>query len=150
MSSRRLVLAGLICSFATVAAPASAKAPALGPGQVWNLRDQRYPAAQVVIGRLEKLGDVSVVHVSVLQVLAGGQESGQVLTFGHMPFTEEAVRRSIGSQIRDGLGAHPGFDAGYAEWRSARGGVFTITIPEALAVAMQAMMSAPSEANEAI
>src|SRR2546425_8916772 len=101
------------------------------PGQVWSFHtpaDQ--PAALITVLRVEtnpKLG--SIVHVALSGVsLPNGGTNVQ-----HMPFSEQAIDRSVISLIRENEPL-PDFRDGYDEWRRAfdagRGGVFTVTVAE--------------------
>jgi hypothetical protein len=55
-------------------------------------------------------------------------------TFEHMPCTRHALERSVTKLVKDNM-AVPEFRAGYDNWRGACGGVYTITVAQALDVA---------------
>ena len=130
------------------ASPVKGAPTRLRPGQVWSLADERYPTAQVIIGRLEKVGPDEVVHVSVLGVPVTKPDGGlKLIVFGHMPFTEEAVRRSVGRRIKARGPLYSGFEEGYSEWRRAKGGVFILSIGDAIEVGLKTM-SQPLETVE--
>ena len=61
------------------------------------------------------------------------KDSVVLVNGGHMPFSEDAVRRSVNGLERSDASVTATFRSGYKEWKSANGGVFTITIPEAVA-----------------
>jgi hypothetical protein len=86
-----------------------------------------------------------VVHVSVIGVRTNAEsEPGEAINIGHMPFAEDAARRSVGRRLATGGRPDENFELGYAQWRSGQGGVFTITISQAVALAL-GMMSAPPQ-----
>lgn len=60
----------------------------------------------------------------------GGPEPNN---FAHMPFTRDAIERSVVKVAKED-GPVPDFNEGYDEWRRACGGVYTITVAEAIEV----------------
>jgi hypothetical protein len=50
-----------------------------------------------------------------------------------MPFSREAIERSVTKFVKET--STPSFQSGYDEWRNACGGVYTITVAEAIKVA---------------
>lgn len=50
-----------------------------------------------------------------------------------MPFTRDAIERSVVKVAKED-GPVPDFNEGYDEWRRACGGVYTITVAEAIEV----------------
>ena len=65
-----------------------------------------------------------------LRNCTGGPEPDN---FQHMPFARDSIERSVTKLVNEG--SVPDFQAGYDEWRSACGGVYTITVGEAIQVA---------------
>ena len=65
-----------------------------------------------------------------LKNCSGGPEPE---TIEHMPFAREAVERSVTKLLKEGSKV-PDFQAGYNDWRNACGGVYTISVAEAVAV----------------
>jgi len=80
---------------------------------------------------LPKVG--TIVHVRVdhirLRNCTGGPEPDN---FQHMPFTRDAIERSITKLEKDGVNT-PDL-SGYEQWRADCGGVYTITVAEAIKV----------------
>ena len=81
--------------------------------------------------QLPSIGEV--VHVSVGGVRirnprAPGGVSDQV---PHMPFARLALEKSITNLLHDTVEL-PAYEDGYAEWKRARGGAFSISVREAL------------------
>lgn len=85
------------------------------------------------IEAVPKIG--TIIHIRVdkvrLRNCTGGPEPHN---FQHMPFTREAVERSITELVKESSEI-PDYKAGYDEWHKACGGVYTITVAEAVAVA---------------
>jgi hypothetical protein len=105
------------------------------PGQVWQYNTRSHEkASTLTILKVESLpkGGV-IIHIRVdkvrLRNCTGGPEPDN---FQHMPFTHEAIERSVTKLIKEG--DVPEFQDGYDEWRKACGGVYTITVAEAIKV----------------
>jgi hypothetical protein len=97
------------------------------PGQVWSLQVPGSPQALLKILRVETLTRVgTIVHVAVTNV---------PMTVGHMPFAEAAIDRSVVELVGTDPVRPESLD-GYQEWRNAKGGWFTVTVPEALKVVL--------------
>jgi len=114
---------------------AGASAPDFKVGQQWSYHTRpQDPQSTLIIGRIEELPAFgTVVHISVINVnVHGGPDSSAVThVVHHMPVTPEALRQSVISH----LGAAPvaeHFEDGYRAWQQAKGGVFTITVSEAV------------------
>jgi hypothetical protein len=104
-------------------------------GQEWQFQGRTGdPQPTLVIDRIEQIPNVGeVVHVSVRGVHirnphAPGGFSDQL---PHMPLSRSAVEKSITKLLHDSV-ALPGYEEGYNQWMAAHGGVFTITVQEAL------------------
>ncbi len=99
------------------------------PGQVWAFKDsESEPDARVTVLRVDHIDTQgTVVHISVSGInLPNG---GTVI--GHMPFTEAALNQSVTTLLRSDAPL-PDFKAGYEQWRWGGGGIFTISIAEAI------------------
>jgi len=104
-------------------------------GQVWAYRTR--PGDQgstLTIGRLEESAVAGrVVHISVSDVhiknprIAGGYST----QLPHAPFSETAIEQSV-TELVGKASPPPDFEAGYQQWQQARGGVFTISVAEAV------------------
>ena len=143
----RFVLGFCLAIACLVASPALAETP-FAPGQVWTLAGSDFPDARIVIDKLETWNDKPIVHVSITQVALPGAP-GQLPRFTivqHMPFTQEALRASVGTLVQADGQPFAGFEGGYAEWQSARGGVFTVTVAQALKIAL-GMMPPPTASS---
>ncbi|MCW5714886.1 MAG: hypothetical protein KIT43_10280 [Bauldia sp.] len=135
---RRSVLAiiGLGLLAPALAMPARAQVTFV-PGQVWSVRDMP-EATQLIIGRVERFGTTTAVHVSIVGVPVpiDWPGPGGTTQVAHMPFDADALAASVEQLIGTDGTALPNFQDGYAEWRRARGGVFTISVAEAVSFAL--------------
>jgi hypothetical protein len=103
------------------------------PGQVWAYKTRQSEESSTLtilkVEELPKLG--TIIHIRVdkirLRNCTGGPEPSK---FEHMPFTREAIERSVTKMVREG--SIPDYQEGYDEWLKACGGVYTITVAEAV------------------
>jgi hypothetical protein len=58
--------------------------------------------------------------------------AGQTTVIAHMPFDRAALSASVDQIVSTGAAPAPQFEEGYQEWRSANGGIFTISVPQAV------------------
>jgi hypothetical protein len=105
------------------------------PGQVWQYNTRSHEkASTLTILKVESLPKLGVIiHIRVdkvrLRNCTGGPEPDN---FQHMPFAREAIERSVTKLVKEG--DVPEFQDGYDEWRKACGGIYTITVAEAIKV----------------
>lgn len=103
-------------------------------GQVWKYKTRpNEEQSTLTILRIESLPKLGVIiHIRVddirLRNCTGGPEPNNI---AHMPFSRDAIERSVVKLAKEG-GAVPDFQDGYDEWRRACGGVYTITVAEAI------------------
>lgn len=116
---------------------------AFRPGQVWAYQTRPgEDSSTVTILRVEEAPKLGViVHVAVEGVRVPSPTPGQFVTrLVHLPFAKAAIERSVTRKLRDDAPV-PSFDEGYQQWRAAfdtgSGGIFTITIAEAVDVVSQ-------------
>jgi hypothetical protein len=113
--------------------PEVAKDSKFVPGQIWAYKTRKKEESSTLtilkVEEIPKLG--TIIHIRVdkirLRNCTGGPEPDK---FEHMPFTRDAVERSVTKMIREG--DIPDFREGYDEWRKACGGIYTITVAEAV------------------
>jgi hypothetical protein len=116
-------------------APTEVKDSKFRPGQVWQYKTRPGEEDSTItilkIETLPKLG--TIVHIRVekirLKNCTGGPEPDK---FEHMPFARDAIERSVTKLVRENK--VPDFSDGYAQWRNACGGVYTISVAEAIGV----------------
>lgn len=110
-------------------------------GQMWSYRARQHEEKSyfiiVKIGHDDKLG--TLVHIAMRGLKMKNRRSPDGIsdTVNHMPFTEEAVKRSALKLLKEKVDL-PDYKEGYQMWRDAfdaeRAGVYTITIVEAVEV----------------
>ena len=111
-------------------------------GQEWEFEGRPTdPHPTLVIVRVEQLPKVGdVVHVSVRGVRIRNPRAANGFSdnLPHMPFSRAAVERSVTTLVHDSV-ALPAYEEGYKQWKNARGGVFTISVREAIDFAERAL-----------
>ena len=110
-------------------------------GQMWSYRARQHEEKSyfiiVKIGHDAKLG--TLVHIAMRGLKMKNRRSPDGIsdTVNHMPFTEDAVKRSTLKLLKEKVEL-PDYKEGYQMWRDAfdaeRAGVYTITIAEAVKV----------------
>lgn len=112
---------------------------AFAAGQVWayNARPGE-EASRIVVCRVEtdpKLGEIVHIHVNGVRLKNKRAPGGSSDQIGHMPYSGEALRKSV-TKLESSAGALPPFEDGYQEWRRAfdqgKAGVWTGAVSEAL------------------
>jgi hypothetical protein len=96
----------------------------LAPGQVWTTFSD--PPLRVLIGRIEQLGDRPVVSVMLLGSPAPEGFETRTLDIHHAPFDAPALIAELEDLEAEGVEIPASFEEGYAEWKGAGGGVWTI------------------------
>jgi hypothetical protein len=115
--------------------PETTKDSKFSPGQVWAYKTrQKEESSTLTILKVEALPKLgTIIHIRVdkirLRNCAGGPEPDK---FEHMPFARDAIERSVTKMVKEAT--MPDFQEGYDEWRKACGGVYTITVAEAVSV----------------
>ena len=114
------------------------------PGQVWSYKTrQGEENSSMEILRVEKYDEFGIViHVAVKGVnirSADGKVNNQI---PHLPFTKEAIERSVIAMVQENQPL-PQYEMGYNLWKDAinnrKGGVWTITVSEAITLAEDAL-----------
>ena len=109
------------------------------PGQIWRYKTRPgEDASTITILKIESLPKPvgTVVHVRVDDVHLTNCTGGPTPErFEHMPFTREALDRSITTLVKND--AEVPDLSGYRQWLADCGGVYTITVAEAINVAQK-------------
>jgi hypothetical protein len=117
--------------------------PDFAPGQEWSIKSASPTTAKVVIGRLETWDHSKIiVHVSINDVPVPRDVAGAVATtsIGHMPFDKAALAASADRLLSSNVPPAPAFESGYEQWKSAKGGVFTISVEKAIEIVVQTLI----------
>lgn len=106
----------------------------LAPGQVWTIRTPSPTPIRVVIVRLEPWHNKIVAHVSIIDIPIpqGLPGAGGLTRIDHMPFDETALMASLRTLVGERALPAPHFEDGYRQWKAARGGIFTVSVPDAI------------------
>jgi hypothetical protein len=133
-----LLLTAMLChgKDKTCPPPEPVKDSKFRPEQVWAYKNRTgEDKSFLTILKIESLPKVgTIIHIRVdnirLRNCTGGPEPDN---FQHMPFTRDAIERSV-TKLQKESSDVPDYQAGYDEWRAACGGVYTVTVAEAVAV----------------
>jgi len=105
------------------------------PGQVWQYKTRPHEEGSTLtilkVETLPKQG--TIIHIRVekirLRNCTGGPEPDK---FEHMPFSRDALERSVTKLVKER--SVPDFQTGYDAWKDACGGVYTISVADAVQV----------------
>lgn len=125
-------MAGRIAAAAALfAAPAGAQEPrtAYSVGQVWEYRTR--PSDEGSLLRIQNIEDSSeagpIYHISVIGVrFRQAPLSGEL---AHLPVSRVTLDASV-TRLSGATPSFPDVTPGIAQWREARGGVFTVPLAE--------------------
>lgn len=124
-------------------APASTSMPRpeLAAGQEWSVGSAPQLAAKIVIGRIEPWRGQTVVHISIIDIQPAAADSAALRMQGvaHTPFERSALAQSLGELLATGVAPLRDFEEGYQQWKDANGGIFRVSIPEAIRVMAQTL-----------
>lgn len=96
--------------------------PKFEVGQKWSIKDS---PIEGVIGRIDSFpGGKTAISVSVFNVPCPPDAGCTAITMGHTPFDSTALAKSVDKLIGEHEATAPQFEAGYANWQQAKGGIF--------------------------
>ena len=107
---------------------------AFAPEQEWAYDTRpEDTGSTLVIGKIEPLPHVRVIHIHVkgANIRNPRAPGGVSHALGHMPISEEALRRSV-TRLVGPAAVDAAFTGGYEQWVRNEGGVFTISVREAI------------------
>ncbi len=90
------------------------------------------------VDRAPKLGDV--FHISIVGVKVKGPK-GILIELPHAPVARVALEKSV-TKLSTSNVSFPDFQPGYADWKSAKGGVFNVSVAEIVSFVEQAVSGA--------
>lgn len=138
---RRLMVAGLGLASMTGAATADAPSQPYAEGQVWEYRTRPEDKGSLLkIQAIDASPELRMIgpvyHVSII----GLHFKGLPLegTLQHAPFSKAALDASV-TRLSSSKAAFPEIGSGIAEWKRAHGGVFTVSVADAVSFAEQAV-----------
>lgn len=122
-----LKLAAIFFAFvATIAAAQAADTAVFQPGQMWTVKNSDI---RIVVGRVEPFAKgKTAVSISVLNVPCPPEAGCKTTIVAHAPFDAEVLAGSVDKLVSTSAQTAPQFDQGYANWKQANGGVFTVPV----------------------
>lgn len=125
----------VLCALAAVVMLAGFAAPdRYAAGQVWEYRTRAADAGSLLkIQRVETPAghDGPIYHISVIGLGLSNPAVGTELP--HSPVSRETLDASV-TRLSDQRPEFPDAAPGIAQWKSAQGGVFTITVAEIIQI----------------
>ena len=126
---RRLIALILLMLAPLVPAVAQDGAARYAAGQVWEYRTRAADAGSLLrIYSAEPTPAGEVYHISLIG-LGYGRGMAHGGEFGHMAVSRKTLDQSV-TRLSNSKAAFPDPTEGIAQWREAKGGVFTIPIAE--------------------
>lgn len=138
---RHLRLACLGLAMVAGALAATPTVDRYSEGQVWEYKTR--PADKGSLLKIQKIENLpqsaktgSVYHVSIIGLhFVGLPLNGELQ---HAPFSKVSLDASV-TKLSSSKAAFPDASGGLADWRQSQGGVFTITVAEAVSFVEQTM-----------
>jgi len=110
----------------------AAPQPKYAEDQVWEYHARaRDPGSLLKIQRIEAYGSAQVYHISVSGLHFGKSDALQALQ--HSPVSVETLDASV-TKLASAEFPVIDFEGGLAEWRQAKGGIFTIPVSEIVGI----------------
>ena len=120
------LIATLFAAFFALASASAA--PDFAVGQKWSIKDS---GMTIVIGRIEPFdGGHTAVSVSVFGLPCPPDSGCTTTTISHVPIDSAALADSVDKLLATGAATDEQFEAGYANWKSANGGIFTVPVSQ--------------------
>jgi hypothetical protein len=110
------------------------------PGDVWTYKTRPEDSGSTLtilkVESLEKVG--VVVHVRVDKLHMHTADGSDINSIGHMPLARQALAQSVIQKKNSG--PVPDFADGYNRWAQACGGVYSISVSEAVAADQEVLL----------
>ena len=107
-------------------------------GETYVLTSGEYEGHLVWVGKIEESSPSPIVHLAVNGPFHSGGNAGFVIPlFGHLPIAVEAFRDSDLAVSEEKWSAEESVEEGYEVWIDARGGVFTLSISDAVTYGLE-------------
>jgi hypothetical protein len=104
----------------------AADTTAFQPGQMWTVKNSDI---RIVVGRIEPfVKSKTAVSISVFNVPCPPEAGCKTTVVAHAPFDAEVLANSVDELVGTSAQTAPQFDQGYANWKQAHGGVFTVPV----------------------
>ncbi|WP_395047647.1 hypothetical protein [Flavobacterium sp.] len=123
-------------------------------GQIWNYQNRTGEEnSKITILKVEKYyGKEIVIHIYIngLKIKNELRPNGVSDDIGHLPISKESLNKSVTKLISEN-NKLPDFKEGYENWKEAfdnkKGGIFTITVSEAVKFVEETMKSGKKSEN---
>ena len=127
------IFAAIGVSACSRSAPPAASAPSrYSAGQVWKYQTRPGEEnSRVIVCRVDDSEAGRVLHIKIigLNVKNPRAPSGKTAELPHAPISEKAFEASVIELMKE-PGDSSGYEAGYEQWKAAKGGVFSISVSE--------------------
>ncbi|HEV7693920.1 MAG TPA: hypothetical protein VGO52_24010 [Hyphomonadaceae bacterium] len=140
---RSALLGFALATAAILPMSAMAQTP-IAEGQVWTFKGASADTARVAIQKIEPWGRGEAVHVSIYGLAPTARFNGEV---SHMPFDRKVLEGSLDMLTTEKPRSDIGFAEGYQQWSSANGGIFTLSIADALKAMLEVAFPSPPSAS---
>jgi hypothetical protein len=118
----------LFASAIALSAAQAADKPAFQAGQMWTVKGSDI---RIVVGRVEPFAkDKTAVSITVLSVPCPAQAGCKTTVVAHAPFDADTLAGSVDRLVATDASTAPQFEQGYANWKQAHGGVFTVPVSQ--------------------
>ncbi len=114
-------------------------------GQIWQYETRTgEEESRVIILKVDKTETEIIVHVSVIKAKNKNPQKDEGISndIGHLPFSRESIEKSL-TKLESSDNELPDFMDGYNQWKEAfdsgQGGIFTISVKEAVDYVEQTM-----------
>ena len=119
----------------------------ISKGQIWSFQTDRYTENSIIIHLIELLENgLTAVHTTVHNDVKLSEND--TMSLGHIPFEIGAFKNSLKDYLGKSEFGHETFVEGYNYWKEAKGGVFTISVDEAIGVIVETNMNPDREMSE--
>jgi hypothetical protein len=125
------------------AEPAKLPTSVLAVGQMWSIRSASPTTVKIIIGRVEPWENKVCVNVSIVDIPIpeGLPGAGGVMQIAHAPFDKAALAASVDHLVSKKASPDSGFESGYEQWKSAKGGIFTVSVEKVVEAMFQTINS---------
>lgn len=108
----------------------------IAPQQIWSFETDLYSDNAIIIHAIEPYGDnLTCVHITIMGNVKISEN--EVMKLGHMPFELETLKHSLKECLGTTSENQTSFQEGYNYWKDANGGIFTISIHDAIGVIVE-------------
>lgn len=128
----RSILAFLIFAISAAFAARADVVPSLAKGQVWSIKSSSPSTAKVVIARIEPWKDKTVVHICIIDFPVSDTAATKITAIAHMPFEKAALVASLDRLLATHVAPVPDFERGYNIWKEKHGGIFKVSVAQAI------------------